>query len=98
MCIRDRDGNQNDIAGPSLATDSQGPHDLRLFLANGRRRAAHYIDTRERQFTGENTFDSTINAVELDEENDILISLTGQVIRLIQRLRRSFPSCWCRTP
>jgi len=74
------DGNQNDVAGPSLATDSMSPLDLLMFLANGRRRAAHVIATRERQFAGEGKFDSTIIAVELDEENDILISLTEGVI------------------
>ncbi len=73
------DGDQHDVAGPSLAVDSLSPQDLRFFLANGRRRAAHVIDTRERQFDGEETFDSTLSAVELDEENDLLLSLTSRV-------------------
>jgi hypothetical protein len=73
------DGDQHDVAGPSLAVDSLSPELLRFFLANGRRRAAHEIASRERQFLGEETFDSTLNAVELDEENDLLLSLTSRV-------------------
>ncbi len=71
------DGMQLDLCGPVDATDQPGT--LRVWKAQGRRRTAIKIDTRERRFSEESKDHlSKLVAVELDETNDRLLTLTDR--------------------
>lgn len=75
------DGNQRDISGPQDVTDDD-PSIERIFLAAGRRRIAHEVFDRERQFFeeefGPQVYPTDLLAVEVDEDHELLFTLTGQ--------------------
>ncbi len=78
------DGLQMDVAG--VLDGAASPDDKRVFFAQGLRRMSVQVDTRERQYFEEDDatvpgvdYNSRLLAVELDEANNFLFSLTDRI-------------------